>query len=318
MSAESVSLLGDLVLSRTALDRADEVRHDNDELDNLWGLPTSRLLELHGDHVAVDVEKEVTRVEDQGAVWLVLSDPTQHSATRPTEALFLGFSQGCAIFAVESDPQLRLVRASTLRLIGTLVNDSDADILTTAMALANWHRRHKHCSLCGERTVVDRGGWMRRCPVDESEHYPRTDPAAIVLVVDPEDRALLGRRKIWPEGWFSTLAGFVEPGEAAEATVVREVGEEAGVVVDQDSVEFLGSQPWPFPSSLMLGFHARALSCDEPEPDGEEIAEARWFTREELLALCESGEVKVPPRISIARHLIERWYGEQLPGDWSR
>lgn len=157
-----------------------------------------------------------------------------------------------------------------------------------AVALENWQRLHRFCSRCGERTVIAAAGHIRRCQACGAEHYPRTDPAVIMLVTDEEDRALLGRQVHWPEGRFSTLAGFVEPGESIEQSVVREVFEEAGVTVGE--VEYIASQPWPFPSSLMLGFFARATSS-EITVDGEEIHEARWFSREDLAAAFESGEV---------------------------
>jgi NAD+ diphosphatase len=145
---------------------------------------------------------------------------------------------------------------------------------------------------------------------DGSEHYPRTDPAVIMAVVDADDRLLLGRQASWPEGRFSTLAGFVEPGESLESAVRREVAEEVGIAVG--AVRYLGSQPWPFPSSLMLGFTARAESTTVVRGDGE-IAEARWYTRPELLADIRSGHFHVGPSISISRRLIEHWYGGELP-----
>ena len=208
---------------------------------------------------------------------------------------------------------------SDLRSIGNALSARDAGLIVTAVGLDNWLRTHSHCPRCGALTEFNAAGWSRRCPVDGSEHFPRTDPAVIMLVRDREDRALLGRQSIWAEGLFSTLAGFVESGESAEAAVRREVREESGVVVGDgiDDVRYLGSQPWPFPCSLMLGYHAWT---DAPaiDVDGDEIAEAHWFSRAELLAACESGEVKLPPSISISRRLIERWYGAELPGVWSR
>ncbi|MGA0209023.1 MAG: NAD(+) diphosphatase, partial [Candidatus Nanopelagicales bacterium] len=144
-------------------------------------------------------------------------------------------------------------------------------------------------------------------------------PAVIVLVRDEHDRALLGRQVRWEPTWFSTLAGFVEAGESAEAAVRREVREESGVSIGDEARDlvYLGSQPWPFPASLMLGYHAWAAD-PSIEVDGEEIAEARWFTREELATACESGDISLPPDVSIARKLIERWFGSALPGEWSR
>ena len=145
-----------------------------------------------------------------------------------------------------------------------------------------------------------------------------TDPAVIVLVRDPDDRALLGRRADWPETWFSTLAGFVEAGESVEHAVQREVFEESGVRVSPAKLAYRGSQPWPFPNSLMLGFHAWSVDGDEPTPDGAEIVEARWFTRAQIAELGARGAVRIPPQVSIARHLIEDWFGGALDASWSR
>jgi NAD+ diphosphatase len=157
--------------------------------------------------------------------------------------------------------------------------------------------------------VPEQGGWLRRCPADRSEHYPRTDPAVIMSVVDDRDRLLLARGPQWAERRYSVLAGFVEPGETLEAAVAREVFEEVGVRVAD--VRFLGNQPWPFPSSLMLGFTARALTTDLVLQE-DEIAEARWVTREELLAEVAEGSTGVANRISIARSLIEHWLGQEI------
>ena len=167
-----------------------------------------------------------------------------------------------------------------------------------AVALENWQRLHRFCSRCGERTVIAAAGHIRRCPACGAEHYPRTDPAVIMLVTDDQDRVLLGRQVHWPEGRFSTLAGFVEPGESIEQSVRREVFEEAGVTVGE--VEYVASQPWPFPSSLMLGFMARATSS-EITVDGEEIQEARWFSREELRR-----RLRVRRGAAAVRHLHRR------------
>ena len=207
---------------------------------------------------------------------------------------------------------------TSLRLVGADLVDDEAAIATTAVALAQWHASHQHCPQCGSRMSQAEAGWALLCPADESVHYPRTDPAVIVLIRDDAKRALLGRRADWPDGWFSTLAGFVEAGETAERTLVREVAEEAGITVDPDRIVYRGSQPWPFPRSLMLGYHAWAGGDLTPKPDGTEIAEARWFTRSELLEALETGDVRLPPRVSIARRLVEDWYGRTLPGSWSR
>ncbi|WP_250447807.1 NAD(+) diphosphatase, partial [Actinotalea sp. C106] len=178
--------------------------------------------------------------------------------------------------------------------------------------LAAWHPRHVHCPRCGAPTVSVLGGWVRRCTVDGSDHYPRTDPAVIMAVTDDQDRLLLGHAPHWPERRFSTLAGYVEPGESLEAAVRREVGEEVGVVVGE--VAYQGSQPWPFPASLMLAFTARATST-EIDVDGDELTEARWFTRDELVGAVGRGEVLLPTRASVARALIEDWLGAPIESD---
>ena len=168
------------------------------------------------------------------------------------------------------------------------LSDRDAGIFTTAQALANWHAAHQFCPRCGAPTEPEQAGWIRRCTRDSSEHYPRTDPAVIMAVVDDDDRLLLGRNAQWPEGRFSVLAGFVEPGESFEAAVAREVEEEVGIEVTD--VTYLGNQPWPFPSSDMVGFRARAITTSL-HPDTVEMAEARWFTRNEYRkALQDAGD----------------------------
>ena len=200
-------------------------------------------------------------------------------------------------------------RWADLRAVGHYLDDADAGIMTSAVALANWHGRHPRCSRCGADTEPAQAGWARACPVCGTEHFPRTDPAVIMSVVDGADRILLGRHAGWPEKRFSTLAGFVEPGESLEAAVRREVAEEAGVLVGD--VHYRGSQPWPFPLSLMLGFRAHALHT-EITVDGQELTQARWWTREELALDLATDELVLPPAMSIARQLIEDWYGGPL------
>ena len=208
----------------------------------------------------------------------------------------------------EPDPALELdgVRWASLREVATELDAQDAALFVEASAIANWHAVHTHCPRCGAPTVPEQGGWVRRCTRDDSQHFPRTDPAIIVAVTDPEDRILLGSAAAWPGNRYSTLAGFVEPGESLEAAVIREVAEESGVLVH--SPQYLGSQPWPFPCSLMLGFTARAEDT-ELTPDGVEISDVRWFSRDELAHAVASGEITIAGPISIARNLIERWYG---------
>ena len=295
------ALLADLALARGGIDRRAERRSDEEWLAQVWADERTRVLPVHDGMIAVDTSPVRLR-------------PIRTSdVTADAERLLLGTdSTGTTWFAARMP--VEGPRAG-LREVGAELSGDEVALATTAIALDNWHGAHARCSRCGVITVPAQAGWIRRCPEEGSEHYPRTDPAVIVLVLDEDDRALLGRQARWQPSWFSTLAGFVEPGESAEAAVRREILEEAGVTVD--AMTYLGSQPWPFPCSLMLGYHAGVTSTDIVV-DGEEIVEARWFSREELAAACASGEVALPPAVSIARRLIERWYGEPMSGDWIR
>jgi len=296
--SEDRRLLQDLVLARSTTQRASHLREDPEALAGL----TDRLF--------VHVGPQGARIDGTALVWesVPCSD---HPVT------FLGIEGDTAYFACHhvaaGDPD----EWRDLRQIGSRLEARDVGLMVSAVALDNWRRSHAHCGRCGSPTADAHAGWARKCLDCDHLHFPRTDPAVIVLVRDGDDRALLGRQAQWAEGWFSTLAGFVEAGETAEAAVVREVREESGVHITADSVDYLGSQPWPFPSSLMLGYHAWT---DDPStnPDGEEIAEVRWLSRDELRTACQSGEVRLPPRISIARMLIERWFGEPIPNEWGR
>jgi len=225
------------------------------------------------------------------------------------ERLYLGRDDDGPVFAVAAALPRRMgARPLGLREVGALLDDRDAGLLVHAVGLANWHTAHPSCSRCGAPTEPARGGSVRRCTADGSDHFPRTDPAVIMLVHDGSDRCILGRQAAWPAGRFSTLAGFVEPGESAEQAVAREVLEEVGVVVDD--VRYVASQPWPFPSSLMLGFTARCDGDAVPAPADGELAEARWFDRDELRAAGTWGTgrgVQTPSAVSIAWHLITGW-----------
>jgi NAD+ diphosphatase len=175
--------------------------------------------------------------------------------------------------------------------------------------MLNWHRRHRFCANCGAPTELVEAGYSRHCPRCSTNHFPRTDPV-VIMTVEHDGRLLLGRRAGWPAGRLSVLAGFVSPGESAEEAVVREVQEESGIIV-RDSV-FVASQPWPFPASLMLGFHALS-DGGEPVPSDGELEEVRWLTREEIgLAIAgRNPNFVLPPSVSIARYLIERWMARQ-------
>ncbi|MET0765738.1 MAG: NAD(+) diphosphatase [Blastococcus sp.] len=226
----------------------------------------------------------------------------------PAAAVYLGEADGIPFAAVRGERSLsvggRPVDAwAGLRDLGADLDDLDAGLLVQAIGILEWHDRNRYSPLTGAATVVERGGWVQRDPTTGTEIFPRTDPAVIMLVHDGADRVVLGRQAIWPPGRFSILAGFVEPGESAEAAVVREVAEEVGLSVTD--VRYVGSQPWPFPQSLMLGFVARVDGDDVLTLDPTEIEEARWFTREELRS--GDGPRALPPPVSIARHILDRW-----------
>lgn len=290
-----------LALARGALDRVGERRGDDDWLARTWVDPRTRVL-------VVERGKALVRPEPS----LVLVPPDE--APEGDRYLLGVDTDGAAYFAVAAPlPAVEGAEAAGLRQAGALLSDRDAGLLTQAVALRNWHDTHTHCPRCGAPTRVASAGHTRVCVNDGSEHFPRTDPAVIMLVHD-DARILLARSAAWPPGRVSILAGFVEAGESLEQAVAREVWEEVRVRVRD--FRYLGSQPWPLPRSLMLGFFARADDGQQLRVDGEEIKSARWYTREELAAAAESGELRLPGRVSIARQLIERWYGDGLPGDW--
>ena len=206
------------------------------------------------------------------------------------------------------------MRAAPLREVGPLLSDRDAGLMTHAVALANFHDTHHFCPNCGEPSVPVYSGHARRCTVEGTDEFPRSDPAMIVLVTDPADRALLARNAAWPAHRVSILAGFVEAGESAEQAVAREVQEEVGIAVGE--VHYLGSQPWPMPQSLMLGFRAEATGSMELKVDDDEIAEAGWYSRDELSAAVADGTIRLPPPVSIAHQIIQSWFGREVPGSW--
>jgi NAD+ diphosphatase len=242
------------------------------------------------------------------------------------EPLLLGLDAAGPVFAVDPEgpadgtprpavgahgerPPHDGIRAVGLRAAAASLPRADAGLAAHAAALVNWHRRHGHCSVCGAPTAVAEGGILRRCPRCGAEHHPRTDPVVIMVVYDGAERVLLGRSPAWPPGRYSALAGFVEPGESLEEAVVREVREEAAVELGPP--RYVSSQPWPFPSSLMLGFLVPWRS-GEPRVGDEELEDVRWFGREAVTAAIEgrSAPLDVPPRLAIARRLLERWVTE--------
>ncbi|SDS66808.1 NAD(+) diphosphatase [Microlunatus soli] len=249
------------------IDRAAEVRSDPARLDALWKSPTSRVAVVDGSSVgAVD-----------GAPRWLASDEAPEG-----ERIFLGLTgedpEQTAWWAVIVEQSAEELQPTPVRDLLPTLTALDGSLLAQAVGIANWHRTHPRCARCGAPTEIVAAGHVRQCPECSAQHFPRTDPAVIMLITDDQDRALLGRGAGWPEGRFSTLAGFVEPGEALEDAVRREVMEETSVAVD--TVRYAASQPWPFPSSLMVGFYGTARD-QEITIDPVEIAEAHWFTREE-------------------------------------
>lgn len=285
------------------LDRADHLRDDSDALAALWSKGKVLLIDAEG-QTSVDADRALLAADGASL------DPAG------MQAVFLGLRNGQAWFAAHADAaDTDAAPRIDLRGAAALWPAFDASVFAQARAVLHWQDRHRHCSVCGGAIDFVRGGWLGRCRACAAEHYPRTDPAVIVAISDGE-RLLLGRQASWPPRRYSTLAGFVEPGESLEQTVVREVFEESGVRVR--SSRYLASQPWPFPGSLMLGFMARA-EPDEPHAS-DELEEVRWFTRDEIGAAMRNESsnegLLLSPSISISRWLIEHWYahaGDALP-----
>ena len=307
-------------LARAAMDRDGEARAHDDFGDRFDADPASRVIGLHRGRVllAKQVEGSSPALEFRHPSELpaprlrcylgrTLGDDDRGGAPDP---LVTGTPIEVRVFDADA---ARLVepeeaRWAGLRAAAPMLGDRDAGLFTEALALANWHDASSFCPRCGSTTTVVQAGWARRCDREATLLFPRTDPAVIVLVTDDDDRVLLGSNALWEPDRFSLLAGFVEPGESLEAAVIREIGEEARVRVDR--VAFAGSQPWPLPGSLMIGFTARVaaeVAATSARPDGVEILALRWFTREELPSA--TAEITLPGETSIARWMLERWYG---------
>ena len=288
------------ILSGLAVDRASGLRGDPARLAEMWGRSETRVLPVwRSKHIVVS--------EEPSRVAFVEADRFRELDRE--QAILLGQGDGATYFAVdvsEVEEPLEVLGLDAahaimgLREVASLLSQEDGALLAYANGMMSWHRRHGFCSACGAPTVPAQGGHVRECTACEELHFPRTDPAVIMLVT-AGDECLLGRQAAWPDKVYSTLAGFVEPGESLEEAVAREVREEAGIRVED--VRYHSSQPWPFPGSLMLGFTAVATSRDI-ELQTDELEDARWFEREELRA---AQDVRLPSEISIARRLIEDW-----------
>lgn len=292
-----------LPLARASLNRDYEARDRADLATELAANPDTRVVLLHG--ATTPVEHGALRLFRLGEVG-DLDDFLYLGRTLVAEG---GTAIDAPIIALDVHDTALASDWAQLRVVGATLSAQDAAIFTEALALANWHRTERFCPRCGTATQRRQAGWSRHCPNCGAELFPRTDPAIIVLVTDDADRCLLGSNALWREGQYSLLAGFVEAGESLEQAVVREVFEEAGVRVV--APEYRGSQPWPLPRSLMLGYRARTAPGFDPatvEPDGAEILDLRWFSRDELRAAQDT--IFLPGTASIARALLDDWIAE--------
>lgn len=309
MSAQSSFQELDLALSRTKLDRAAHLRIDQSALDQMWN--RAEIAQISGDRFRVLSSEDGKKVSLEFLTANVIKDEVG-------ERYFLGISESGKpyfLWHTQLDESAKPISGTfqSLREIGAQLNDLEIGIAAHGLALSQWHNAHPMCAICGAKTESAAGGSVRECVIDRKQHHPRTDPAIIVLVKDSQDRVLLGHQKIWPTNRFSTLAGFVEPGESFERCVRREVLEEAGVTVI--SMNYLGSQPWPFPASIMIAFEALIANPEAAKGDGVEIEEVRWFSRESLKAAVAADAIILPPTISVARAMINRWYGPDAAKD---
>ena len=285
--------------SAVAHDRLGEHRRDKAFLAAAWDDERTRVVVMRGQELAVEAGSGLLRL------WSPETAP-------PGQRMLLGSLDGAVYFTVLTDDSQPGTGGdyAGLRTLATSLDERESALAVHAISLGGWHQRHPRCSVCGNPTDVADAGASRQCPVCSTQHFPRTDPAVIMLIVDDADRCLLGHNSARAEGWYSTLAGFVEPGETPEQAVRREVMEETGILVGD--VTYAGSQPWPFPSSLMLGYFGTALSTDVTV-DGDEITHARWFTRTDIAREVAAGELHIPTTVSIAGALVTRWYGAELP-----
>ena len=288
--------IGAIAFAGAGLDRADHIRSDPDQMAGLMDW-RARLLKLDGLDPVIDPEGDLS--------WGTLADAAPES-----DLVFLGLAAGKACFAEVPASLVGTVAPANPRLWAAMAALDSQQLATygAAKALVDWHARHRFCARCGNATKLAKGGWQRNCSNSAcaAEHYPRVDPVTIMLV-EHDGKVLLGRQPRFPPRRLSALAGFIEPGESVEEAVAREIMEEAGLTVRD--VSYVGSQPWPFPSSLMIGCHS---FTDDPAItlDTNELEEADWFTRDEVVFAMsgdESGRFIAPPKFAIAHHLLKWW-----------
>lgn len=308
-----------LPLARTAVDRDAGRRMHPALFDELLADPKTRLLPLWGGRALLRAQNP--NAATPPALALLPTDAVTSALVR----VYLGLTLEASDIEPAGTPVIAVVQTDAaaaeldpdeshwvnLRSVAAELSDRDAGVFTEALAITNWHASHTHCPRCGTPTVVEQGGWMRHCLVDDNEVFPRTDPAIIAAVLDRDDRLLLGSNAMWENNRWSLLAGFVEAGESFESAVAREILEESGMrVVDP---RYLASQPWPFPASIMVGFRCWIAEDQDPaalRPDGEEILALRWFSRDDLWR--ERDDLLLPGGASIAHAIVADWYGGPL------
>jgi NAD+ diphosphatase len=290
------------------LDRVSQRRQDAGWVASLLDIPETRLLPLH------ELKPRVRRASAVGLDWQSAA-PWRSLIEGGNTLILLGIREGRAYFALDATPAEITPGGDTVamdaRAVAPMIDGGEAAILAEARSLIDWHARHRFCAQCGTPSAAASGGWVRRCPSCKAQHFPRVDPVVIMLAVRG-DHCLLGRGHRRPGARFSCLAGFMEPGETLEEAVRREILEESGIRVGR--ICYLASQPWPFPSSLMMGFLAEALS-EEITIDPDEIAEARWFERDEVRAMVGRsrsddpipGVPTLPPPLAIGHQIARRW-----------
>jgi NAD+ diphosphatase len=291
------------------IDRAGERRRDPAWVAERLADPRTRAVGVTRRGVVVVGGADVVSREE---TW----DPPERESAEPVrlarlpvageDPILLGVEpDGTALFAIAVDAPPEGTREIGLRDAAVLLDQSEGGLAAYATAMLGWHRAHGFCAHCGHATEMIEAGHVRSCPECGRQHHPRTDAVVIMLVLRGDD-VLLGRQASWPPGRYSALAGFVEPGEALEEAVAREVQEEAGVQIAD--IRYVASQPWPFPASLMLGFFAD-YAGGEPAIGDQELEDVRWFTRDEVRAAADGDEstLKLPPRLAIARTLIDGW-----------
>ena len=303
--------MSDIPLSSTTIDRAAHRRLDLDWLDAAFARPDVLVMLMQAGEPLLDDS-------GQRLLWL---GPQARALANGALRLFLGEDRnGTPIFALglsdafdlDKSPIAGLGEFADMRAAVSVLGTVEANATATARSLLEWHKRHRFCANCGAVSDLAEAGWKRVCPDCAAEHFPRTDPVAIMLAVRG-DKCLLGRGPNWPAGFYSCLAGFVEPGETVEMAAARELEEEAGIKARAETARYLFCQPWPFPSSLMMGIIIDADS-EEITIDPKELQDARWFNREEARAILagEHDEVFCPPPMAVAHHILKAWAEERI------